>query len=66
VESVPLREDPEIFVHPLLGEDKKKFKDKDFTVTRIGKKKTVTPTQYFLDETKESHFDFVKKKDSTT
>lgn len=66
MESVPLREDPEIFVHPLqMGIDTKKFKDIDFTITRIGKKKKMTPTEYFLEATDDAFFDFVKQKDST-
>jgi len=66
VESVPLREDPEIFVHPLqMGIDKKQFKNIDFSVSRIGKKKKVTPPDYFLETTDDASFNFVKKKDST-
>lgn len=62
VESVPLREDPEIFVHPLqMGIDTKKFKDLDFTIPRIGKKKKVTPRDYFFEATDDSYFDFVKQ-----
>ncbi|XP_071554964.1 uncharacterized protein [Temnothorax nylanderi] len=67
VESVPLREDPEVFVHPLqMGIDTKKFKDIDFTVARIGKKTKMTPQAYYLGATDDSCFEFVKKKDSTT
>lgn len=63
VESVPLHEDPEIFVHPLqMGIDTKKFKDIDFTVARIGRRTKVTPSKYFLEATDDTFFDFVKKK----
>jgi len=66
VESVPLREDPEIFVHPLhMGIDKKQFKNIDFSVSRIGKKTKRTPTDHFLEVTDDASFNFVKKKDST-
>jgi len=66
VELVPLREDPEIFVHPLhMGVDKKQFKDIDFSVSRIGKKTIQTPRDFFLESTDDASFDFVKKKDST-
>lgn len=61
VESIPLREDPEIFVHPLqIGIDTKKYKDIDFTLTRIGRKKKVTPRDYFIEATDDAFFDFVK------
>lgn len=67
VESVPLYEDPDISVHPLqMGIDEKKFKDIDFTVSRIGKKKTKTPQEYFLEETNDDYFNFVKKKNNTS
>lgn len=67
MESVPLHEDSEIFVHPLqMGIDTKQFKDIDFTITRIGKKKKMTPIDYFLETTDDASFDFVKQKDSTT
>ncbi|XP_011631932.1 uncharacterized protein LOC105423734 [Pogonomyrmex barbatus] len=67
VESVPLREDPEIYIHPLqMGIDKKKFKDIDFTPSRIGKKTIMTPQAYFIDATDDSSFEFVKRNDSTT
>lgn len=66
VESVPLYEDSEIFVHPLqLGIDKKKFKDIDFTVSRIGKKLKITPQEHFLMETHDHFFEFVKKEKNT-
>ncbi|KAL6444924.1 hypothetical protein ACFW04_002138 [Cataglyphis niger] len=67
VESVPLYEDPDISVHPLqMGIDEKKFKDIDFTVSRIGKKKTKTPREHFLEETNDDYFNFVKKKNNTS
>lgn len=63
VESVPLREDPEIFVHPLqMGIDKKQFKDIDFSVSRIGKKIKMTPADYFLEVTDDTFFSFIKNK----
>ncbi|KAM0730142.1 hypothetical protein ACS0PU_004019 [Formica fusca] len=66
VESVPLYEDPDISVHPLqMGINEKKFKDIDFTVSRIGKKKTETPKEYFLEETSDDYFNFVKKGNNT-
>lgn len=65
VESVPLREDPEIYVHPLqMGLDKNQFKDIDL-VSRIGKKTKVTPQDHFLGATDDTFFNFVKKKDSS-
>ncbi|XP_012528865.1 uncharacterized protein LOC105832457 [Monomorium pharaonis] len=67
VESIPLREDPEIFVHPLqIGINKKQFKDIDFSIPSIAKKKKVTPAGHFLEANDDSHFEFVKKKNSTT
>ncbi|XP_011056476.1 PREDICTED: uncharacterized protein LOC105147281 [Acromyrmex echinatior] len=65
VESVPLREDPEICVHPLqMGIDEKQFKNIDFSVPRIGKKIKVTPQEHFLEATDDASFNFVKKKDN--
>ncbi|CAL1675337.1 unnamed protein product [Lasius platythorax] len=67
VESVPLYEDSEIFVHPLqMGIDKKKFKDIDFTVSRIGKKTKNIPEEYFLGASNDDYFNFVKKEKNTT
>ncbi|XP_018347582.1 PREDICTED: uncharacterized protein LOC108751723 isoform X2 [Trachymyrmex septentrionalis] len=67
VESVPLREDPEICVHPLqMGIDEKQFKNIDFSVSRIGKKIKVTPQEHFLGATDDASFNFVKKKDNST
>jgi len=67
VESVPLREDPEIYVHPLqMGIDEKQFKNIDFSVSRIGKKIKVTPQEHFLETTDDASFNFVKKKDNST
>ncbi|KYM80461.1 hypothetical protein ALC53_09011 [Atta colombica] len=67
VESVPLREDPEIYVHPLqMGIDEKQFKNIDFSVSRIGKKIKVTPQEHFLGTTDDASFNFVKKKDNST
>jgi hypothetical protein len=66
VESVPLLEDPEIFIHPLrIGIDEKRFQNIDF-VPSLAKKKTMTPSQHFLNTTDESDFDFLKPKDRTT
>ncbi|XP_011704991.1 PREDICTED: uncharacterized protein LOC105460252 isoform X4 [Wasmannia auropunctata] len=64
VESVPLREDPEIFVHPLqMGLDKKQFKHIDFSIPRIGKKKKMTPLEFFLEADDDDFFEFVKNKE---
>ncbi|XP_029166375.1 uncharacterized protein LOC114937137 [Nylanderia fulva] len=66
VESVPLYEDSEIFVHPLqVGIDEKKFKNIDFTVSRIGKKTKIIPQEHFLMETDDDFFNFVKKEKNT-
>ncbi|XP_011151716.1 uncharacterized protein LOC105190599 [Harpegnathos saltator] len=62
VMSIPLCEDPEIYIHPLrMGIDIKMFKDIDFTVPRVGKKIKETPQQYFLRTTNDDSFKFVKK-----
>ncbi|XP_018407452.1 PREDICTED: uncharacterized protein LOC108783396 [Cyphomyrmex costatus] len=61
VESVPLREDPEIYVHPLqMGIDVNQFKDIDFSVPRIGKKITVTPAEHFFGANDDAAFSFVQ------
>lgn len=67
VELVSLYEDPEIYVHPLqIGIDERKFKNTDFTVSRIGKKTITTPQEYFLAATRDDDFNFVKKEKNTT
>ncbi|EZA46707.1 hypothetical protein DMN91_012609 [Ooceraea biroi] len=65
VESVPHRDDPDIFVHPLLQRDKEQFKGIDFTLPRLGKKVVVKPPEFFLAENDDKYFDFVKKKKNT-
>ncbi|XP_076754022.1 uncharacterized protein LOC143425252 [Xylocopa sonorina] len=67
IHLVPCPEDPEVLVQPLQaynGIDESKCKHIDFTVPHIGKKKTVTPRQFFLDA-EDSDFHFIKK-DKTT
>nr|XP_012137670.1 PREDICTED: uncharacterized protein LOC105662113 isoform X2 [Megachile rotundata] len=59
---VPHNEDPEVFIQPIQAEggiDASKYKNIDFTVPHIGKKKVVTPRQFFLSMD-DSDFDFVK------
>ncbi|XP_076375529.1 uncharacterized protein LOC117219422 isoform X2 [Megalopta genalis] len=51
-------EEPEVFV-TCEKLDENEYKDIDFTVPRLGKKKKVTPIQYYLNED-DSGFDFVK------
>lgn len=66
VESVPLPEDSDVFVHPLqMGLNKKKYKNIDFNISRIGKKKEITPQEYFLEATNDDCFNFVKKEKNT-
>ncbi|XP_076633527.1 uncharacterized protein LOC143347839 isoform X2 [Colletes latitarsis] len=60
---VPYPEDPEVFVQPLQAYghlDENKYKDINFSVPHLGKKKIITPRQYYvaLDD---SSFDFVKR-----
>lgn len=60
---VPHKEDPEIFIQPIQAEggiDASKYKNIDFTVPHIGKKKVVTPRQFFLTMD-DSDFNFVKR-----
>lgn len=62
---VPHPEDPDVLINHLqaIGDiDENEYKDIDFTVERIGKKKTVTPQEYYMYETDDSFFDFVEKK----
>lgn len=62
MQLVPLYEDPDVFVHPLqMGIDEKKHKDIDFNISRIGKKKKITPQEHFLEATNDDYFNFVKK-----
>ncbi|XP_053989164.1 uncharacterized protein LOC128881827 [Hylaeus volcanicus] len=64
MELVQLPEDPDVYLHPLQAYgsiDENKYKDIDFTVPHLGKKKTVTPLEYYLTMD-DSGFDFVKKK----
>ncbi|XP_011268079.1 uncharacterized protein LOC105258506 isoform X3 [Camponotus floridanus] len=66
VKLVPLYEDPDVFVHPLqMGIDEKKHKDVDFNISRIGKKKKITPQEHFLEATTDDDFNFVKKEKNT-
>lgn len=55
-------EDPDVLVRPLqvYGIDETKYKDIDFTVPHIGKKRIVTPRQFYV-QMDDSGFDFVKK-----
>lgn len=65
VQSVPLREDPEIFIHPLrMGIDEKQFQNINF-VPSLARKKKMTPQEHFLNTADESDFNFVKPKDRT-
>lgn len=62
---VPHPEDPDVLIHPFqaFGDiHEEEYKEIDFTVPRIGKKKTVAPHEYYLYETDDSFFDFVDKK----
>lgn len=66
VQSVPLCEDPDVFIHPLqVGIDEKMFKDIDFNISRTGKKKKTTPQEHFLEATNDDYFNFVKKEKNT-
>ncbi|XP_043264775.1 uncharacterized protein LOC122404665 isoform X2 [Colletes gigas] len=56
-------EDPEVFVQPLQAYghlDENKYKDINFSVPHLGKKKIVTPRQYYVS-LDESSLDFVRR-----
>ncbi|KOC65408.1 hypothetical protein WH47_09987 [Habropoda laboriosa] len=55
-------EDPEVFVQPLQAHgtiDENEYKDIDFSVPHVGKKRKVTSRQFFINMD-DSDFDFVK------
>lgn len=56
--------EPDIYIHPL--QMTKRFEKKeggaaDFVVEHVGVKKTITPRQYYISETENMSFEFVKK-----
>ncbi|XP_026671121.1 uncharacterized protein LOC108627119 isoform X2 [Ceratina calcarata] len=62
VQLVPCPEDPDVLIQPLQAYgriDETKYKDIDFTVPRVGTKKTVTPRKYYTN-LNDSDFEFVK------
>lgn len=60
---VPHPDDPEFFTHPLQAYGTLNDQDTEyFTVERIGKKKKVTPRQYFINDVDDSAFEFVRRK----
>lgn len=63
MELVQCPEDTEVFVQPLQAYgniDENKYKNIDFTVPHLGKKKIVTPGQFYI-HMDNSDFDFIKK-----
>lgn len=65
IDLVPCPEDPDVFVQPLLAYgkvDESRCKGIDFTVAHIGRKEKVTPRQFYLNQTDDSLFEFVKRK----
>ncbi|XP_076243856.1 uncharacterized protein LOC143185044 [Calliopsis andreniformis] len=64
IKLVQCPEDPDVFIRPLQANgriDESKYKDIDFSVPHIGKKRIVTPRQFYV-QMDVSGFDFVKKK----
>lgn len=62
IKLVQCPEEPEVFVRPLQAYgsiDENKHKDIDFSVPHIGKKRIITPRQFYV-EMDDSDFDFVK------
>ncbi|CAK9813651.1 hypothetical protein ANTPLA_LOCUS7928 [Anthophora plagiata] len=62
-ELFPCPEDPEVFVQPLQAYgsiDENEYKDIDFTVPHVGKKRMITSRQFFINMD-DSDLDFVKK-----
>ncbi|XP_076670252.1 uncharacterized protein LOC143369774 [Andrena cerasifolii] len=63
IKLVQCPEEPEVFVRPLQacgGIDENKYKNIDFSVPHLGRKKIITPRQFYA-EMDDSDFDFVKK-----
>lgn len=65
INLVPCPEDPDILLQPLLAYgkvDESRCKGIDFTVAHIGKKEKITPRQFYLNQSDDSFFEFVKRK----
>lgn len=56
-------DEPDVYIHPLqMMEELEKSKKSttDFMINYVGVKKTITPRQYYINETDDASFEFIK------
>lgn len=56
-------DEPDVYIHPLQMMEKMEESKKsttDFMINYVGVKKTITPRQYYINETDDASFEFIK------